>query len=220
MAVAKRREPALRRAIRPRGGLRRARARPVAARRPGQHSSRPRARRALGRAPTVSRESPSVRASARDELVHLRTFDRRTVLDLLTDAGFSVQHIAYDGFLAGRERRFVYATKTGAKLYEWLVTRRYGDLAGVSSIEWRVGRALIDRRRSLRWQASAVGSSTPWSRRSGMWSRTRPADNPPHPPRERCDPLHQRPESHRQPPPQVRERVATAGALRELGGQH
>jgi SAM-dependent methyltransferase len=46
------------------------------------------------------------------DLVHLRTFDRRTVLDLLGDAGFSVQKIAYDGFLAGREHRFVGATRS------------------------------------------------------------------------------------------------------------
>lgn len=77
------------------------------------------------------------------DLVHLRSFNRPLVKDLLTHAGFVVNRIAYDGFLAGRERRFVYATTAGAKAYEWLVRRRYGSRAGVSAIGRRTGAALI-----------------------------------------------------------------------------
>jgi SAM-dependent methyltransferase len=79
----------------------------------------------------------------RYELVHLRTFDRRAVVDLLSDAGFSVQRVAYDGFLAGRERPFVGATQTGTRLYKWFVARRYGGPSGVPSIGRHLGRALI-----------------------------------------------------------------------------
>lgn len=77
------------------------------------------------------------------ELVHLRSFNRPLVKDLLTDAGFVVNRIAYDGFLAGRARRFVYATKTGAKIYERTIVHRYGSLEGVSAVGRRLGRALI-----------------------------------------------------------------------------
>lgn len=79
----------------------------------------------------------------RYDLVHLRTFDRRAVLDLLRDAGFTVERMTYDSFLAGHERRWVGATAIGARMYQWMVRRRYGELAGVSAVDRRLGRLLI-----------------------------------------------------------------------------
>jgi SAM-dependent methyltransferase len=77
------------------------------------------------------------------ELVHLRTFDRRVVLDLLNDGGFQVEHIGYDGFLPGRERRLINLDTIGGRVYRWLIERRFGNLAGVSAIDPRLGRYLI-----------------------------------------------------------------------------
>lgn len=54
-----------------------------------------------------------------------------------------MERIAFDGFLPGRERRLINVTTTGAKVYQWLVLRRFGDLSGVSAIDPRLGRLLM-----------------------------------------------------------------------------
>jgi SAM-dependent methyltransferase len=76
-------------------------------------------------------------------MVHLRTFDRALLGQMLTDAGFEVESFAYSGFYTGRWQpplaRFPRVADTLGRLLEL----GYGTNPGPNRINPRVGRVLM-----------------------------------------------------------------------------
>ncbi|MEA2496332.1 MAG: hypothetical protein QOJ29_4243 [Thermoleophilaceae bacterium] len=77
------------------------------------------------------------------DLVHLRTFAKDSLKDMLQRAGFRVESIHYDGFEATRARAPIAATRVGRRGWHEIVERRFDGGPGLYDIDPRLGRLLM-----------------------------------------------------------------------------
>jgi SAM-dependent methyltransferase len=77
------------------------------------------------------------------DLVHLRTFAKDNLTDVLRRAGFRVGRIHYDGFEAARARSGITATRLGRRLWHEIVERRFDGGPGLYDVDPRLGRLLM-----------------------------------------------------------------------------
>jgi len=76
-------------------------------------------------------------------VVHLRTFDRSLLRQILEDAGFTVERFSYSGFYAGRWHAALSRFPRVADAMGTLLTLRYGENPGPNRIRPRLGRLLM-----------------------------------------------------------------------------
>jgi predicted TPR repeat methyltransferase len=84
-----------------------------------------------------------IRSACPYELVHLRNFARDNLTDLLSQAGFAVQKVRYDGFATVRLRPFIARGRIRRRLWREVVQRSLGGENGVVRIDPRVGRLFM-----------------------------------------------------------------------------
>lgn len=75
--------------------------------------------------------------------VHLRTFDRALLVEMLENFGFEVQAVAYSGFHFGRWRRAIAAWPFLTRCVGWTLERRFQSRSDVQRIDPRLGRLLM-----------------------------------------------------------------------------
>ena len=77
------------------------------------------------------------------ELVHLRTFAKDNLVDVLWRAGFGVESVHYDGFVAARARAGITATRLGRRLWHEIVKHRFEGGPGLFDVDPRLGRLFM-----------------------------------------------------------------------------
>jgi SAM-dependent methyltransferase len=75
--------------------------------------------------------------------VHLRSFDKRGLRDLLDSAGFTVRGVSFSGFYTLKLRRALAGTAHVQRRASGFLERRFGGPGQVTKIHPRLGRALM-----------------------------------------------------------------------------
>ena len=75
--------------------------------------------------------------------VHLRAFDRRCLIDILTQAGFKVERISYSGFYAMKLRSLISRNERVERRTRDTLENHYGGTGKVTRINPRLGRLLM-----------------------------------------------------------------------------
>ena len=77
------------------------------------------------------------------DMVHLRNFTRSNLLDLLTQSGFAVDHLRYDGFNRYRARRWIANSEFGMKVLDGIALRLLGGPDGLERLPSAVARPIM-----------------------------------------------------------------------------
>lgn len=75
--------------------------------------------------------------------VHLRTFDRPLLVEMLENFGFEVHSVRYSGFYVGRWQRLIAAWPFLTRCVQWTLERRFPSSSEMQRIDPRLGRLLM-----------------------------------------------------------------------------
>jgi hypothetical protein len=76
-------------------------------------------------------------------MVHLRNFTRSSLVDLLSQSGFTVDRLRYDGFNRNRARRWLASSDFRMKVLDGIALRLLGGLEGLGRLPPAVARLIM-----------------------------------------------------------------------------